>query len=69
MLSKQIFETLPIAVIAAGILVILVFHTLLAFIVGGLFITVACLSLYRRLEEMGTDPDVMDYTEPSNHKP
>lgn len=68
MFTKPIFETLPIAVIAAGILLILLLHTLFAFIVGALLITAACISLYRRLDQIGTDPDVMDYVDPANHK-
>jgi hypothetical protein len=68
MFTKPIFETLPIAVIAAGILLILLLHTLLAFLVGVVFIAAACISLYRRLDQLGTDPDVMDYIEPTNHK-
>lgn len=64
MFNNPIFETLPIAVVAASILMMLLWHTLLAFIIGGLLISAACLALYRRLTDLGTDPDVMDYVDP-----
>lgn len=66
MLTKPIFETLPIAIIAACILLMLLVHSVLAFAVGGIFIVASCIMLYRRLTEMGTDPDVMDYQDAAN---
>ena len=61
MFTKPIFETLPIAIIAASILFMLLLHTITALILGGLLIIVACVALFRRLSELGTNPDVMDY--------
>lgn len=68
MLSKPIFETLPIAIIAASILLMLLVHSFPALIVGGILIVTSCIMLYRRLTEMGTDPDVMDYIDTANHR-
>ena len=65
MLSKPIFETLPMAV---SLLLMLLVHSLPAFIVGGILIVTSCIMLYRRLTEMGTDPDVMDYIDTANHR-
>ena len=67
MLTKPIFETLPIAIIAASILFMLLIHSGTAFLLGGLFIIAACVMQYRRLTAMGTDPDVMDYIDTTNH--
>lgn len=66
LLTKPIFETLPIAIIAASILLMLFLHTPLAFIVGGVLILASVDMLYRRLTAMGTDPDVMDYVDTAN---
>lgn len=66
MLTQPIFETLPIAIIAACILLMLLVHTALAFTLGSIFIVASCVMLYRRLTEMGTDPDVMDYHDTAN---
>jgi len=62
MFTRQIFETLPIAVIALSILLMALIHTPLALIAGGLVILLSCIILYRRYLELGTNPDVMDYT-------
>jgi hypothetical protein len=67
MFTKPIFETLPIAVIAAAILLMLLMHNIPAFIVGTLLIIAACIALYRRLSDLGTDPDVMDYVDTPKH--
>jgi hypothetical protein len=67
MLSKPIFETLPIAITAASILFMLVLHSVSSFLVGSALVLAACIMLYRRLSEMGTDPAVMDYTERVDH--
>ena len=69
MLAKPIFETLPITIIAAGILFMLLSHTVSSFILGGLLIALACIMLFLRLNELGTDPDVMDYTDTLDHTP
>jgi hypothetical protein len=68
MLAKPIFETLPIAIIAASILLMLLVHSLPSFIVGGCLIAIACVMLYLRLSQLGTDPGAMDYTDPANRK-
>lgn len=65
MFTSPIFETLPIVVIAAGILFVLLLHNMAGFIAGGLLILAACIVLYRRLKALGTDPDVMDYIDSS----
>ena len=61
MFTKQIFETLPIAVIALTILLMALVHTPFVFIAGSLLIVLNCIILYRRYNELGTNPDVMDY--------
>jgi hypothetical protein len=60
-LQKPIFETLPIAIIAASIVLMVLIHSLTGLILGGIAIFLACVLQYRRLRQMGTDPDVMDY--------
>ncbi len=67
MFSKPIFETLPIVIIAVGILSILLVHTLLALVAGVLLILVACTILFLRLSQLGTDPDVMEYMDTPKH--
>ena len=67
MLAKPIFETLPIAIIAVCIIFMLTLHSVPAFIVGGIMIVAACVMLYVRLTEIGTDPDVMDYVNAADH--
>ena len=62
MFTRQIFETLPIALIALSILVMALVHTPLTLIAGSALIVVNCVVLYRRYVELGTDPDVLDYT-------
>jgi hypothetical protein len=66
MLARPIFETLPIAIIAASILLVLLVHSIASFIIGGFLFVGACLMLYLRLSELGTDPDVMDYIDPAD---
>ena len=61
MFTRQIFETLPIALIALSFLLMVLVHTPLALISGSALILVNCVVLYRRYTELGTNPDVMDY--------
>lgn len=60
MLTRQIFETLPIALIALSILVMALIHTPLALMTGSALIIVSCIAMYRRYVVLGTDPDVLD---------
>lgn len=68
MFTRQIFETLPIAVIAAGILLLALFHSLPGLLLGTVLILGGVVMLIRRYIELGTDPDVLDYVPPA-HKP
>lgn len=61
MFTRQIFETLPIALIALSILFMVLVHTPLALITGSALIVMSCIVMYRRYVELGTDPDVLDY--------
>ena len=61
MFTRQIFETLPIMLIALSILLIALVHTPLALITGSAVILANCVMLYRRYVDLGTNPDVMDY--------
>ena len=66
MFTRQIFETLPIALIALSILCMVLVHTPLALIAGSALIVVSCVVMYRRYLELGTDPDVLDYVPTSS---
>ena len=46
MFTKPIIETLPIAVIAPSILLMLLLHSAPALIIGGILIVAACIMLY-----------------------
>ncbi len=61
MFTQPIFETLPIAVIAASILLMALVHHLATFGIGIALIIISCIMLYRRYTQLGTDPDVLDY--------
>ena len=61
MFTRQIFETLPIALIALSILAMALIHTTLSLVAGSTLIIVSCIAMYRRYTELGTNPDVMDY--------
>jgi len=67
MFSKPIFETLPIAIIAVGILSILLVHSMMALFAGILLIVVTCIILYLRLNQLGTDPDMLEYKDNPKH--
>lgn len=58
--SKPIFETLPIALIAIGIMTILTMQTLVASIEGSLLILAACSMVIVRLLRHGTNNDVLE---------
>jgi hypothetical protein len=66
MFTRQIFETLPIALIALSILLMALVHTPLALFAGCAMILLNCVVLYRRYIELGTDPDVLDYVPASS---
>lgn len=61
MFTRQIFETLPIAVIALSLLLMALVHTPYVWIAGIALILLSCIVLYRRYCDLGTNPDVMDY--------
>jgi hypothetical protein len=61
MFTRQIFETLPISVIALSILIMALLHSTFVLFAGGVLIVLSCVILYRRYSELGTNPDVMDY--------
>jgi hypothetical protein len=61
MFTRQIFETLPIAVIALSILLMALIHSPFSLITGGSLILLSCVILYRRYLDLGTNPDVLDY--------
>lgn len=66
MFTRQIFETLPIAIIAAGFLLLALFHALPGFLLGSVLILAGVVMLIRRYMELGTDPDVLDYVPPAH---
>jgi len=68
MFTRQIFETLPIAIIAAGILLLVLLHTLPGLVGGVGLIVTGVVILIRRYIELGTDPDVLDSVPPV-HEP
>ncbi len=53
MFSKPIFETLPIALIAAGILLVTFVHHPLAVLSGLALVAASCYMIYRRVNEIG----------------
>jgi len=61
MFTRRIFETLPIAVIALTILLMALIHSPFVVVAGSLLIVLNCIIMYRRYNELGTNPDVMDY--------
>ena len=68
MFTRQIFETLPIAIIAAGILLLVLLHTLPGLVGGVGLIVTGVVILIRRYIELGTDPDVLGSVPPV-HEP
>jgi len=65
--TNPIFDILPIPLIAVSILLMLLVHTVSAFVLGGLLISVVCFALYHRLNELGTEPDVLTGVKPVKH--
>jgi hypothetical protein len=59
MLSSPIFDILPIPLFALSILLMLFLHSITAFVIGGVIIGIVCFALYRRLIDVGTEPDVL----------
>jgi len=59
MLSNPIFDILPIPLFTASIFLMVYLHTLAVFVIGGLIIGMVCFALYRRLVDIGTEPDVL----------
>jgi len=53
MFSKPIFETLPIALIAAGILLVTFIHHPLSMISGVALVIGSCYMIYRRVNDIG----------------
>lgn len=60
MLTKPIFETLPIWIIALSLLLIAFVHHPIAIISGVGLIVASCLMIYRHYTELGTDADALD---------
>lgn len=60
MLTKPIFETLPIGIIALSLLLIGFIHHPVALIAGTGLIIASCLMLYRHYTEAGTAADALD---------
>jgi len=61
MFIRPVFQTFGITLIATGILLIVLIHTVLTLIVGLTFLVGGLAMIYRHYTEMGTDPDVLDY--------
>jgi len=59
MLSNPFFDVLPIPLFALSILLMLFLHTMTAFVIGGIIISLVCFALYLRLINVGTEPDVL----------
>jgi len=59
MQSNPFFDILPIPLFALSILLMLFLHTVMAFVIGGTIIGIVCFWLYRRLRDVGTEPDVL----------
>ena len=60
MLTKSIFETLPIFIIAASLLLIAFVHHPIALISGIGLIIASCLMIYRHYTDLGTDKDALN---------
>lgn len=59
MLSNSILDILPIPLFALSILLMVFLHTTAAFVIGIAIIGLVCFWLYRRLRDVGTEPDVL----------
>ncbi len=62
MFSKPIFETLPIALIAAGILLVTFIHHPLSAFTGLVLVLGSCYMIYRRVNEISLSNDEQDLT-------
>ena len=60
MLTKPIFETLPIGIIALSLLLIALVHHPIAIIAGVGLIVASCLIIYRHYTEVGTAAGALD---------
>ena len=60
MLKNSIFETLPIFIIAASLLLMGFLHHPIALIAGGGLILASILMLYRHYTDLGKDEDALD---------
>ena len=60
MLTKPIFETLPIGIIALSLLLMALVHHPIAIVAGTGLIIASCLMLYRHYTEAGTAADPLD---------
>ena len=61
MFDKPIFETLPIAVIALSIMLIVFAYHPVSLVAGLGLILASCIVIYRRYSEMGTDTNALDF--------
>jgi len=62
MFSKPIFETLPIALIAVGILLVTFIHHPVTMFSGLVLVIGSCYMIYRRVNEIGVSNDDHDLT-------
>lgn len=60
MLTKPIFETLPIFIIAVSLLLIAFVHHPIALLSGLGLIIASCLMIYRHYTDLGTDEEALD---------
>ncbi len=60
MFSKPIFETLPIALIATGILLVTFIHHPASMVSGLALVLASCYMIYRRVNEIGVSSGDQD---------
>ncbi len=65
MFSKPVFETLPIALIAAGILLVTFIHNPLSMLSGLALVAGSCYMIYRRVNDIGIINDDQDLSHTS----
>jgi len=60
MFSKPIFETLPISLIASGILLVTFIHHPLSMLAGLTLVAGSCYIIYRRVNDISASSDEQD---------
>ena len=63
MFNKPIFETLPVALIAAGILLVTFIHNPLSWFTGLVLVFGSCYIVYRRVNEISLSNDDQELTQ------